>query len=667
MEAVPFQRLTPERNSKGCGLRLQIMAVVCLLWALSIPRASAAEPKWIRVSSPHFAVLTNAGEKRGREIAARFEQMRSVFAQLLMKNRVNISVPLDIIAVKSDSDYEKLAPVSKGRLTADSAFFLPGPDRNYIVLDLADENSWRIVAHPLAHMLLNFNYPPTQGWFDEGFAEYFSSLQDSGKQMQIGGDPELTAPATQGVLPGPQRQSTPSSLVSLLSAPVWLSIPDLFTTRHDVPSYAEGNRHTMFYAESWMLTHYLITNDKLSETGTYLGLVEMQKQPVEQAIQQAYGMSAAQLEQAVKDYCKAVAPILEGENRELPAGVPAPIRQFPAPVNPNEMAATVKDVPESEAHALVAEMQARLPEHREAAVQELQAIIADPKSENAIAHRALGWVDMEKKDLKAAGDELGAAIRMDSQDIWSRYYLSLMKYQEAQGKGQYFQGLANLLQDMRLVVDWDPDFAEAYNMLAMARVEGGGVNSAKEAIRMAVSLSPRNQRYQLNMARIEMAGKDWDAATSLLQRLQASRDPQIAQAARQDLGALPTLKKYGIMPYEERESQEQQAPSAETRASAKNKEETSGGEEPAASAPPDTRKSKYLKGRLLRVDCSAPPVAVLIVVSTGRTMKLRTDNYKSLLLLGADQFSCTWRNVPVVINYKPGGKADGDLVSLEID
>ena len=38
----------------------------------------------------------------------------------------------------------------------------------------------------------------------------------------------------------------------------------------------------------------------------------------------------------------------------------------------------------------------------------------------------------------------------------------------------------------------------------------------------------------------------------------------------------------------------------------------------------------------------------------------------SLLLIGADEFSCGWKNRPVAVNYKAGGKADGDLVSLEV-
>jgi hypothetical protein len=47
-------------------------------------------------------------------------------------------------------------------------------------------------------------------------------------------------------------------------------------------------------------------------------------------------------------------------------------------------------------------------------------------------------------------------------------------------------------------------------------------------------------------------------------------------------------------------------------------------------------------------------------------MKFRTADYKSLLVIGEDSLSCEWKNRKVAVNYKPGGAADGDLVSVEV-
>ena len=612
------------------GTRLQCIFLSVLLAGLCA-RVDAAEPQWIRVSSAHFAVLTDAGEKKGQAVAYRFEQMRSVFSQLLMKTKLNLPEPLEIVSLKS---YGQVAPPSSSA----SGFFLPGEDKNYIVLNAGDDESWRAVSHQFAHLMLNYNYPPTQGWFDEGFAEYFASIRLDDKQVQLGGDP--------GALSG------------LLNTAAWISIPELFNTRHDTSSYREETPQTLFCAESWMVMHYLLNQNKLGETGTYFGLVENQKLPVEQAIQQAYGMTPAQFEQAVKDYFRSLAN---------------PIHSFPTPLGPGDVGTSTQQVSETEARALQGEVTVRVPEHRAQGLQELQGVISQPKLDNAIAHRALAWDHMQRKEFDQATEELSKALELDPSDPWTRYYLALVKYHAAQASGQTFKGLSNMMQDLRTVLDWYPEFAEAYSMLGMARVEGGGINSAMEAMRAAMLLSPRNQQYALNMAQIYMAGKKWDAAADLLERLKGSDNPQIAKAAEKNLADLPTLKKYGLLPTGDAGhpsqtaapgTQPRQAPATQGKA----------GEEPAASdqpehpaePQPDRRKVQFAKGKLVSIDCTQAPVAVVTVAAGGKTLKLRTEDYKSLLLIGEDQFSCGWKSRAVAVNYKAGGKADGDLVSLEL-
>ena len=88
--------------------------------------ARDSEPKWIRVSSAHFAVLTDAGEKKGREASLRLEQMREVFGQLFLKTKVQMPEPLDVIALQSDEEYIRVAPLRKGQPISAPGFFLPG-------------------------------------------------------------------------------------------------------------------------------------------------------------------------------------------------------------------------------------------------------------------------------------------------------------------------------------------------------------------------------------------------------------------------------------------------------------------------------------------------------------------------------------------------------------
>jgi tetratricopeptide (TPR) repeat protein len=307
--------------------------------------------------------------------------------------------------------------------------------------------------------------------------------------------------------------------------------------------------------------------------------------------------------------------------------------------------------------------------------------------DNLVAHRALAWDFMQKKDYDHAIEELGNAATLDAKDPMTHYYLALCKYQEAQSTGHETKGLANMIQDLHLVLDWDHEFAEAYYMLAVAQAEGGGLRAATDSIRAAIQLSPRKPNYLLELARIYEAGKNWDAATALLERLTGNSNAEVANAAKKDLQDLPYIKKYGIPPVSgaastgtEKASPSARAPatppplSAAQRRTQKEATPTQAAQVPEEteeeqvpiSPQVDRRPISYVKGKLVSVDCSQAPAAIITVAAGAKTMKLRTPDYKSLMLIGVDSFSCDWTNRSVSVNYKAGGRADGDLVSLEV-
>jgi len=655
------------------SLPMHRACILALLLAAPLASAKDNEFQWIRVSSDHFSVLTDAGEKKGQNVLARFEQMRGVFSQLLARSRVNMSQPIDIIAFKLDKEYTQVAPVRDAKPLEAPGFFLGGDDRIYIVLDLADDESWRAVAHPFAHYLLKYNYPPTPAWFDEGFAEYFSSMRPDPKQVLLGADPELNLSWKENLVGGQvEVRDVPKSLTDLLSGPVWLSMTDLFDMRHSNSGYQEGTHHTLFYAQSWITMHFLLNTNRLPQTGTLFDLVMNQKMPVNDAIQKAYGMTAAQFDQAVKDYFHSLEPLFKAQNAARQPGTIHPggeTTTLALAVNADEVGASRADVTDLEARALIAEMALRMPEHRALALQDIPNIIGQPKGDSAVAHRALAWAHLEKNEFDAANEELSNASQLNRNDPWVRYYLALVKYRRAQATGQAFQGLANAMQDLRAVIDWDPTFAGAYAMLALARVEGGGINSAMETMRTAIQLDPRNEQDLLDMAHIYIAGKKWDDASAMLERLKSSPNAQVARVARKDLDDLPTLKKYGLLPQSDTPAA---PPKAAAKAPAKTESDDSSDDEedepkPAVAPGPDQRPARFLKGKLIAVDCSQAPAAVLTFAAPGRkTLKLRAADYKSLTLVGADQFSCSWKNREAAVNYKAGGSSDGDLISLEV-
>jgi tetratricopeptide (TPR) repeat protein len=526
-------------------------------------------------------------------------------------------------------------------------------------------------------MLLDGNYPPTQAWFDEGFAEYFASIRVDNKTVELGGDPELQSKYTEDLQGNVnQVRNAPKSLTELLSGPLWLNMSDLLTMKLATPEFEEGTHHSLFYAQSWIVMHYLISKRMLPQVGTYLGLVQLKDVPVPQAFQQAFGMTTDQFEQELKAYFKSLEPLFEAQDQaNMPGGrgnMPQ-VSQYPAPFGPEGVAMVVKKVSDDDAHAIVADVKARQPEHQLEGLKELQALTAEP-ADNDVAHRSLAFAYMQKKQFKQASEEIEQVIDDVPNDPWARYYSALLRFKMAQA-GQPMQGaLANVQQNLRMVIDWDPQYAEAYHMLGLAELEGGGLHAAVDTMRTAIQLAPRKQWYVYNLAEIYMAGKKWDDAQPLLERLKTSPNPQIASTAKKKLEDLPFLKKYGVPPERAPEAQ----PAAQNKGSEKDREVESGDSDSDESATadtppklkeraPDKRPVLHVKGKLTNVDCTQSPEAVLTLASAGRVLKLHTSNFKSLVLIGADQFSCDWRDQSVSANYKASGKAEGDLVSLEID
>jgi Flp pilus assembly protein TadD len=634
--------------------------------------AKDTEPTWIEVHGQHFVVFTDHEDKRGKEVALRFEQMRALMASLLMKERLNMPLPVTVLALRDNQQYLRTAPVVNGHPTTSPGFLIQQEDQVLIVVDTSEPEPWSGVAADYARLALNYNYPPTPAFFDEGVVAYFASMRLSDRRVEIGSDPGSVLNAVK-------------SFTEMLNAS-WVPVTQVMA----VPTTAaDKTKDWQFRAESWIVMHYILNKGLLPQTGTYFDLTQNQKVPVDQAIEKAYGMPPAQFEEALKTYFRGL-PGLFAESAKQQGTQNGKAYILPAPVNPDDFAANTTEVPAADMHALMGDVMARMPEHRDQAIRDLQQLTSGTV-DNAAAHRALAWAYIQKNDFQPATEELGKSLELDQKNPMARYYLAFLKYRMAQTSGQEIQGLGNMMQDLKAAIEWYPEFAEAYNMLAMSRVEGGGPNSAFDAIRAAMRLSPRNQQYVFNLGITYAAAKKWDAARALFERLKTSSDPAIAAAATAQLAELGSAQKYGI-PLQRSTGFASTAKSDAggaggatapasapgsagtgvggsartdvTGATTKAEESEKPAPVPEESAP--TGPIQFAKGKLVSVDCSHPPEATVTVIAGARTLKLHSADYKSLTVIGADSFSCAWANRMVSINYRLSGKTTGVLVSVEV-
>jgi tetratricopeptide (TPR) repeat protein len=604
----------------------------CFLLALSLsasPRASAGDSQWIEIQSPHFSVVTDAGEKRGRETAMRFEQMRAVFGTLMTKANVNLPIPLQIVAFRNSKELAQFAPLWNGKPVQLAGLFQGGEDRSFIMLDMSTENPWSVVFHEYAHQLMNGVLSTSlDPWFEEGFAEYFSSIEVDSKEARVGKIPEY-------VYQELQQEGT-------------MKVADLFRVRQNSPIYNESGSHrSVFYAESGMVVHYLYDNNLIPKLSTYFALKIDKNVPVEDAIQQSLGLSAPDFDRVLRNY------VSSGRYKYFP---------LPTPANIVSSQYGMKPLSAADSGAMLADIHLHSRDYREKAIGEFQQILKVEPG-NAAACRGLGYAYLQKQDFVPAAEYFKRAAAGDSKDPRVHYYSALMM-----SRGGAFadhSDLVEMINQLETAIALDPNFADPYSLLAFAQVSAGDPAKGLVSLQKAVSLSPRNERYQFNLAEMYLNNQQADPAITILEQLARTGSPEVAARAGETLQQAlqfkaaarePREASPGVRPGDD-ETDRAQAPTR-TEMNPAAKEQVGDITNPTP--------SRYLKGTIVSVDCSSPPAATLTVISGGRSWRMQVSDSQRVLLIGAEAFSCTWNKQKVALNYRETGVGMGRVVSIEV-
>src|SRR5580693_2374802 len=225
------------------------LPLLLLLAAAPAPARDKAE-NWIEVRSPNFVVVTNSSDKQGRRVADQFERMRSVFHTAFPKLKTDPGSPIIVLVIKDEKDFRTLEPaayLAKGSLQL-GGLFLRAPDKNYVLmrLDAEGEHPYSVVYHEYTHLLVGKSAEWMPLWMNEGLAEFYQNTEIHEKDASLG------EPSTENILLLRQRSLLP--------------LTTLLTVDEKSPYYHEENKGSIFYAESWALTHYIQMNDFAQKT-----------------------------------------------------------------------------------------------------------------------------------------------------------------------------------------------------------------------------------------------------------------------------------------------------------------------------------------------------------------------------------------------------------------
>jgi Flp pilus assembly protein TadD len=607
---------TPE--SMNCKIWPPI--ALFLLLSLTTLSAFAGDASWLEVRTEHFRVITDAGEKYGREVASHFEQMRAAFGVIFGREKINDTVPLQIVAFRNTKEFRQYSPIFRGKVVELAGFAIPAQDENFVAIDMSLANSWETVMHEYAHVLLNANYTPTAPWFDEGFAEFFSSIKIQNAEVQIGGNIPETVALFQG-----QK----------------LNMQELLEVQHHSETYNQsGQRRDMFYVESWLFVHYLFDTRQITRASQYFTLTNNKQVPVPQAIQAAFGISVNQLNDALLDYFRKgkIQVIRYKFSQQIAAASQV----------------TVRPLDQLDARTQLADMHLHEEDYQAQAVKELEGITTEnPKQVEA--QRALGYAYLEERNFPKATEHLQAAAKLGSKD--PRVYFFTAELLNDQNPAAI--GTPDVAENLRRAIELDPQYADAYAMLGVSLMNTGSYAQAESNLARAIALSPRNEVYRLNYAFSLLNQQKITEAKTALSYIAHSSNAEVATQANQLLQQ--------VKEYEAHTTPGATASTASTASHLNGPSSPAGIELASEPSPPVAAvQMSYIKGVLVAVDCSAPPAALLTVTSGGKTWKLQIANSDKLVLIGADKFSCSWSHKNVALNFSPTSADEGRVVSLEI-
>lgn len=250
--------------------------------ALALLSAQAAQAEWRRAETDNFVVYGEGGEGDLRRQAEQLERFDALLRLQFGLPPVDGVRKLPVYLVRTRAELRELRPRLPERV---GGFYSASPIDVYAALNR--RSGQHVLFHEYAHHFMHQNFPGVYpGWFIEGFAEFFATatVDDAGK-VEVG-------------------YYSPGRLANL-NALSWLPMDQLLSVR---PNQLEGRARAAFYAQSWLLTHYLFSDpERRRGLDGYLAAVG-RGTPYEQALKDHLNHTPDSLNDALRAYLRGRMP-----------------------------------------------------------------------------------------------------------------------------------------------------------------------------------------------------------------------------------------------------------------------------------------------------------------------------------------------------------------------
>jgi tetratricopeptide (TPR) repeat protein len=575
-----------------------------LLFALAftaVPAQCRDNDSWIEVRSEHFIVATNAGEKKGRQIADQFERMRAVFHTLLPKLQVDPDVPIVVLATKSEKDFRALEPASylaKGQVRL-GGLFLHAPDKNYVLmrLDAEGEHPYEVIYHEYTHLLLSKAAEWMPLWMNEGLAEFYQNTDIREKDVALG------QPSAENI--------------TLLRQNRILPLTTLFTVDSNSPYYHEENKGSIFYAESWALMHYFEVKQFHEKSTTLADYMDLLQQHVDSvtAATRAFG-DLKRLQYELEQYI---------ENR---SGFT--YFKMSAPIEIDDSTFKARSLAPTETDALRADFLAY--NQRTADARALLDVVLRDDPKNVSAHETMGFLAFHEGQMEEARKWYAQAVQLDSQSYLAHYYFAVMSMQHTSDTTED----AQVESSLRAAIKLNPQFAPAFDSLTMfLGMRHRDLEEARMMGLTAISLDPGNVQYRVNLSQVWMEMGKPDNAIRVLQ--DAAKLAKTPEEIQQVDNVMSNARIYASA-QEQTEKMRRAMAEADAAGSPAAVEASASTQGPTLShrvAFVAKGPHHFLQGTLKNVHCDTAQLD-LTVDSKGKTLPLHAENYFKIQFTALD-------------------------------
>ncbi len=447
------------------------------------------QERWSETRTAHFNIYSCGETQEVFKLAARLEQFREAYAQLAGAQAV-ASPPIIVMAFPDVAAMQPFLPLYQGKPMSLAGFFKRGNDENLIVLTLSGTNagSMQTIFHEYTHLLLRQNDLIWPLWLQEGMAEIYSTFDAAGHQVCFG-------------LPIEHH-------LRFLAENSLLPLNDLFAVTHDSAQYNESEHQGIFYAESWLLTHYLMLGDNPSHRARFKQLTALlrQGQKPGQAFTNAFGTSLPAMEDELRQY------LSNGHFESIQCVVKADLSSPRAVVS--------RPIAPAETCFRLGNQLLRINRLEAAENYFLEAKKLAPA--NPMPFEGLGLLAAERQKPEDAVRWLRESLKRGSNSFLAHYTYARERYQLTAGTHQDYAPLekeaaSEIRAELRKAIALMPAFAPAHELLGIFEmVQRADLALAEKQLQLAIQLEPGNQYYLLSLAQAQLLeNKPGDARRTL--------------------------------------------------------------------------------------------------------------------------------------------------------